>query len=255
MGSRYDFHIHTHHLRCANGTMQVPDILRRSAELGVETLAITDHLNAPEFLPKHLLIKDELAACESDLEIYFGVEVNVIDSATGAVSIDQAQMDAAGFEVVIGGVHSSYHQEPDRRSIIDLQQKLMLAVVANPLIDVLVHPWWFGNSEFKEGGPMAWFTSMDDIPAHFATELGEAAVAHHTAVEANWGAIWANPTYTDRFKEQYTQYMLDIAATGAKIALGSDAHDMSHLDWVHAGADHLAALGIDGDQLWRPAPR
>lgn len=255
MGSSYDFHIHTHHLKCANDTMQVPDILARCAALGLETIAITDHLNAPQFLPKHLLIKEELAAAESDLEIYFGVEVNVIDSQTGAVSIDQAQFDEAGFEVVIGGVHSSYHQEPQPRSIIDLQQKLMLAVVANPLVDVLVHPWWFGRREFEPGGPMEWFTSMDAIPEGYARELGEAAVAHNTAIEANWAAIWANSTYPDRFKEQYTEYIVTIADTGAKISIGSDAHDISKLDGVHPAADLLASRGITGDRLWRPAPR
>lgn len=255
MGSRYDFHIHTTYLKCANETMTVPALVRRCEELGLETIAITDHLNAPRFLGQHFRIKDDLAALESPLEIYFGVEVNVIDKETGAVSIIPELIEAGGFEVVIGGVHTSYHDQPDKRSIIDLQQKLMLKVIANPMIDVLVHPWWFGAGEFREGGPMEWFTTMDDIPEDYARELGEAAVAHNTAVEANGAAIWVNPQYSAEFKEQYADYIAAIAATGAKISISSDAHDISHLESVHVVEKALAARGIEGDKLWRPAPR
>jgi histidinol phosphatase-like PHP family hydrolase len=92
MPSPYDFHIHTTYLKCANETMTVPALVRRCEELGLEAIAITDHLNAPEFLPKHDLIKQDLAEIQTGMKIYFGVEVNVIDRDTGAVSIDEAQL-------------------------------------------------------------------------------------------------------------------------------------------------------------------
>lgn len=255
MPSRYDFHIHTTYLKCANETMTVPALLQRCEALGLETIAITDHLNAPQFLPQHEFIKRDLAAAETALEVFFGVEVNVIDKETGAVSIDQAQKEQLGCEVVIGGVHSSYHEKPDKRSIIDLQQKLMLAVIANPLVDVLVHPWWFGGAEFREGGPMEWFRDMSEIPDDYARELGEAAVAHDTAIEANWSAIWGCPSYNAQFEAGYDRYLGIIAATGAKISIGSDAHDIKQLDGVHSVAETLQRIGVPETQLWRPAPR
>ena len=138
MPSPYDFHIHTTHLKCANETMTVPALVERCESLGLEAIAITDHLNAPEFMPKHDLIKADLEQIDSPLKIYFGVEVNVIDKEAGAVSIDEEQLAYGGFDPVIGGPHTSYHDTPDRESIIDLQHKLMLAVLANPLVEVLV---------------------------------------------------------------------------------------------------------------------
>lgn len=255
MPAIYDFHIHTTYLKCANETMTVPAILQRCESLGLQTIAITDHLNAPQFLPQHELIKRDLAAAETPLEVFFGCEVNVIDKNTGAVSIDEAQLRQGGFEVVIGGVHSSYHDTPDKRGIVDLQQKLMLAVIANPLVDVLVHPWWFGGNEFRPGGPMEWFRDMSEVPDDYARELGEAALAHDTAIEANWSAIWGCPTYTDQapdFIAGYNHYFKTIADTGVKISISTDAHNIDQLNGIHPLRERLDTLGIPDSQLWRP---
>jgi len=98
MPSPYDFHIHTAYLKCANETMSVPALVHRCEELGLEAIAITDHLNAPEFLPKHELILQDLREIESPMRIYFGVEVNVTNKDTGAVSIDEEQLARGGFD-------------------------------------------------------------------------------------------------------------------------------------------------------------
>jgi histidinol phosphatase-like PHP family hydrolase len=254
MGSPYDFHIHTSYLRCANETMTVPALVRRCETLGLQTIAITDHLNAPQFLAEHFHIKDDLVALDSPLEIIFGVEVNVIDKDTGAVSICQQEIGRAGFELVIGGVHGCYHDRPDRRSIVGLQHRLMLQVIANPLVDVLVHPWWFGGSEMQPGGPMEWFRDLSEIPDDYVRELGEAAAAHGTAIEANGSAIWTNGHYTDTFKTEYADYMAALAAAGARISIASDAHDIGQLESVHLVADILAGKGVTGGKLWRPEP-
>ena len=252
MGSACDFHIHTHYLRCANASMTVPAIAQRCEALGLQTIAITDHLNAPEYLDQHLLIKDDVAALDSSLEVVFGVEVNVTDPATGAVSISETEKERAGFAVVIGGVHSCYHDRPDRQSILELQQRLMLQVIANPLVDVLVHPWWFPGGELAPGGPLEGFRDLSELPDDYARELGEAAVAYNTAIEANGTAIWTNGAYTETFKDEYADYMAAIAATGARTSVASDAHDIGHLESVQVVDKVLTSKGITGDRLWRP---
>ena len=255
MQALYDFHIHTTYLKCANETMTIPAILERCASLGLKTIAITDHFNRPDVMDVHLQTKEDIRQAQSDLEIYFGVEVNVISSETGEVSINADLVEQAGFEVVIGGVHSSYHEKPDKRSIIDLQQRLMLQVIANPLIDVLVHPWWFNRLEMGPGGATEWLRDMSEIPDDYAVELGEAAVAHNTAIEANWTAVWGNGAYTDEFKEDYKQYFKRIASTGAKISMSTDAHHIDSLDGIHTLAKVLDEIGLPPQQLWRPEPR
>jgi histidinol phosphatase-like PHP family hydrolase len=252
MPSPYDFHIHTTYLKCANESMTVPALVKRCERLGLEAIAITDHLNAPEFLPKHELIKADLAEIETDMKIYFGVEVNVINRDTGAVSIDEAQLAQGGFELVIGGPHTSYYSEPDKSAIIDLQHKLMLEVLANPLVDVLVHPWWFGAGEFKEGGPMSWLTDMTQIPDWHARELAEAALKHGKAIEANHSAFFTENQYSAAFRETYPHYLAEIAQRGVKISISTDAHDINRLDGIHDMMDRLEKVGITREQLWTP---
>lgn len=252
MPASYDFHIHTTYLKCANETMTVPALVQRCESLGLQKIAITDHLNAPEFLPQHMLIKRDLAALSSTMDIFFGVEVNVINKDTGAVSIDQGQIEEAGFELVIGGPHASYFEKPDKPAIIDLQHRLMLQVIENPLVDVLVHPWWFGGGEFRPGGPMEWLTDMSQIPEWHAKEIGAAAAANDTAVEANWSAFFTEGQYGQAFKESYPPYIATIAAQGAKISISTDAHDINKLDGIHAMMDLLESVGITGDKLFVP---
>lgn len=252
MPAAYDFHIHTTYLRCANETMTVPAIVQRCEGLGLSKIAITDHLNVPETLPKHLQIKQDLADISTGMDIFFGVEANVIDKNTGAVSISQAQIDEAGFELVIGGPHTSYFETPDKQAIIDLQHRLMLAVIENPLIDVLVHPWWFTAREFAPGGPMEWFTDMEQIPDWHAREIGAAAAANDTAVEANWSAIFAAGQYSQAFRESYLPYLATISAQGAKISISTDAHDINTLDGIHPMMDLLESVGITGEKLFVP---
>lgn len=252
MKAPYDFHIHTTYLKCANETMTIPAILSRCEGLGLKTIAITDHLNAPEFLPRHELIKQDLIATPSSLEIFFGVEVTIKDKDTGAVTIDEEQLTQGGFEVVIGGPHSSYMDKPDKEAIIDLQHRLMMGVIENPLVDVLVHPWWMGAGEFREGGPMQWLTDMGQIPDWHAKEIGKAAVANNTAVEANWSAFFTEGQYGPAFKESYPHYLAEIAAQGAKISIATDAHDINKLDGIHPLMEILEGVGIGEDKLWRP---
>ncbi len=252
MFEQVDLHIHTKYLKCANETMTIPAIIATAEELGLTTIAITDHLNAPEFLDDHRPIRDDLAEIETDMNVIFGVEVNVTDPATGAISIDDYQRDALDFEFIIGGVHGSYFDEPDPRGIIDLQHSLMLAVVKNPLIDVLVHPWWFAGREF-DSGVMAWMKDMSLLPEEYIAELGETALENDVAIEANGGAIFANTRYyTPAFLEDYAEYLYKLASYGVEIAIGSDAHDIERLDRCKIAGRAVRDAGITEDQLLIP---
>jgi len=50
---KYDFHIHTKYLGCANATMEIPAIVKECERLGVVSLGITDHLDSFEQKTKH----------------------------------------------------------------------------------------------------------------------------------------------------------------------------------------------------------
>jgi histidinol phosphatase-like PHP family hydrolase len=247
----YDYHIHTHHLKCADATMQVADILRRAEALGLTSIAITDHLNRPEQLVLHERIRTELEALRPAIEVYFGVELTFFNT-TAEFPYSAEARDALGFEVTLGGVHSTYVATDDRATIIALQHAHHLLTCNDPLVDVLVHPWWFASGEFQQKR-LRWFEDMADIPEALHRELARTARATGTAIELNAMAIFLNPRYSDRFKEDYRRYVRLLAEEGVRFALASDAHSLSDLGRTSVVEDLLADLGIAEEQLWRPA--
>jgi len=254
----YDYHIHTHHLKCADETMQVEDIVRRAEDLGLTSIAITDHLNRPEQLAQHAKIREELEALKPDIDVYFGVELNFYDT-TGKFPYSVEAREALGFEFAIGGVHGTYVKDDDgsgdpkeiRATIIALQHAHHLLTCNDPLVDVLVHPWWFARSEFEKKG-LKWFDGMGDIPEGLHRELARTARATETAIEVNASAIFLNPHYSDRFKEGYRRYVKLLAEEGVAFAIGSDAHTIGRLGTTQVVEDLLEELAVGEEQVWRP---
>ena len=255
----YDYHIHTHHLNCADETMQVEAVLRRAEELGLTSIAITDHLNRPQQLTLHRRIREELQALRPNIEVYFGVELNFYNT-TGKFPYTAEARDWLGFEFAIGGVHSTYVGGDDgstelaevRATIIALQHAHHLLTCAEPLVDVLVHPWWFSWNEFQQKG-LRWFEDMSDIPEALHRELARVARETGTAIELNAAAIFLNPHYSDRFKEDYRRYVKLLAEEGVRFAIASDAHTIKTLGATRAVEELLEELGIGEEQVWRPA--
>lgn len=244
-----DLHIHTHYLGCADETMTIPAIVEKAEELGLQRIAITDHLWGPEDIDRHRSIVEDLRAVDTDVEIIFGVEADSCGPGTGDVSITEEQIDDLGFELVIGGVHGSYFDEPDPEGIIELQQQLMLDVARHPLIDVLVHPWSFMGRDFQSG-VLNWMKDMSRIPRDYAKQLGAVAAEHDTAVEANAGAIWVRDDYSERFVADYEEYIRDVASEGAKIAICSDAHTIDRIASCKIAGRAVREAGIPPHQLY-----
>ncbi|HUS80751.1 MAG TPA: PHP domain-containing protein [Armatimonadota bacterium] len=253
MRTDMDLHLHTALIGCANETMSVPALLQRCEQEGITTIAITDHLNRPDQLPTHLAIKQQLREYQGPVQITWGVEANVADPATGELTITPEQVEEAGFELVIAGVHASYYTEPDVPGIVDLQHRLMMAVVQSPLVDVLVHPWWFGRGEF-ESGVMAWMTTLEAWPEAQIRELGQAARETGTAIEMNADAIITNGQYGPAFQEDYKRVFGILLEEGAKFTTGSDAHSINQVGSSKLAAQYLAEIGATDEDLLVPAP-
>ena len=77
---RCDYHTHTKYLGCANQTMELTNIAKECERLGVTSLGITDHLNTFNKLELHIPIKRDIKMLETNLEVFFGVELNFMGS-------------------------------------------------------------------------------------------------------------------------------------------------------------------------------
>ncbi len=245
-----DLHIHTAHVGCANETMSLPALLDRCEELGRTHIAITDHLNGPQHLEPQETIQAELPDYNGPMAVTWGVEGTIADPKTGALTVNEEHVERFGYDFVIAGPHGRYDQT-DPASIIDINHRLMLATVRNPLTDALVHPWWFSRVEW-ERGTMSWFTDMSLILESHIAELAEACLETGTAVEMNGGAIIHHKHYGERFLDDYAEYVAALCERGVTFTVCSDAHDIEQLSFAGDAARFLADAGVPDDRIAVP---
>jgi histidinol phosphatase-like PHP family hydrolase len=243
-----DFHIHTKYLGCANETMEVQAILDEHARVGATAVALTDHLNSPDKLPLHAPIRADILRAETPVDVYFGVELNFM-SCDGEFAYNEEIKREGGFQFAIGGIHSTYLEEYDLDKLIETQHRHHLRTCNNPLVDVLVHPYWFGRGDFDRNA-WPWFDSVKVVPKSFARELGQAARDTDTAIEINASA---NLIQSDDYRKEYVEYLSIIAEQGPMFSLGSDAHDVGHIERIRMSWDVAEELGLDADRIWWPS--
>ncbi|MGQ9731229.1 MAG: PHP domain-containing protein [Candidatus Zipacnadales bacterium] len=249
-----DYHIHTFYQKCGNETLTVEKIIRKAESLNMTSIAITDHLNHRDQLPNFHFIRRDIEQIATDLEVWFGCELN-FDRCDGAFVYDEQVREEYGFQMAIGGIHSTYSDSQDPLEIIDIQQRHHMRTLQDPLVDVLVHPYWFGKAEIDKRSPEWWQDLMENFPEDRITELAQASAAHNCAIELNSSAIFHNHNYNEGFQRAYVEFIRALAARGALFTFASDAHDISQLGWSDYAEGLLDGLAIPETQVWRPSER
>jgi len=245
---RQDIHIHTKYLGCANETMVVADVIRACEELGVDCIGFTDHLNSPDQVALHKPILADIRQVEATVPVYFGVELNFTGCDEGFVFSPEIKGEI-GFQYAIGGIHQPYVDEFDLDKIIEIQHRHHLATCRNDLVEVLVHPWWFGRGQFPDEG-LPDMSITRQVPEKFTRELARTAVQTGTAIEINAGANLGGKS--DDYVQAYFEYVSILAAEGVTFALASDAHDIGDMGRVAMAWEMFARLELPPDRLWRP---
>ena len=245
-----DFHIHTKYLKCANGTMELPTIVKECELLGVKSIGITDHLGAMDKLELHVPIKRDIEALDTGVAVYFGVELHYL-TLDGPFVWNAEIKEQYGFQFAVGGPHNPFVEQYDLKQIVDHQHRLHLKTCRDPLVNVLVHPYWFHKGEFDKNN-WPWFDSMACVPKSYARELGQTAKETGTAIEINGTGCIVNPSHSDRYVKEYIEFLAMVAAEGARFSFGSDAHDIGHLKNVLPAWEVAKQLRLPADQIWFP---
>lgn len=234
--------------------MTVPALIRRAEALGLRKIVITDHLNNFDRLEPFSYIKSDIDAVEAGIEVFFGAELSFL-SPGGGFACNQKIKEDFGFEVLIGGVHSAYTESCDADEIIRIQHEHFVKTLENPLIDVLVHPFWFPSGEVLKRPPEFWERLIDSVPDAFVRELAEKSALNSCAVEVNPKAFFFNPNFSARFKENYVRFLGRLNEEGAVFAAGSDAHDINDLGKSFYAEGVLHGLGVPSARLWEPSKK
>lgn len=229
--------------------MVVPDIVRECERLGVTMMGFTDHLHSLEFLEPHRFIREDIEKLDTNIAVYFGVELNFLHRDS-EYPFSEAIKEEYGFQYVLGGIHENYLEEYDLKKLVDIQHRHHLKTCRDPLVDVLVHPYWFNKDRFAKHWP--WFDSMKAVPESYIRELGQTAGETHTAVEINASAILCNPNYSPEFVEEYMTFLSILAEEGACFSRGSDAHSIEELSRIANAWAAAEKLNLPPERFWIP---
>jgi histidinol phosphatase-like PHP family hydrolase len=141
-----DFHIHTELCGHAPG-QTVAAILSRVDELGLNAIAITEHICAPHDMANIVTIREQVAKYHGPCRITIGAEVEADRNySDGRLVLEKLN----GLDYVIGSLHYLPgtdilpHCDPRRPLSTEegfrLWQTTILGLVSNPNVDTLAHP-------------------------------------------------------------------------------------------------------------------
>lgn len=205
---RGDFHAHTNY---SDGKNTVFEMARKARSLGYEYLCLADHsvslrvahgLDEARLKKKRLEI-DRVNRRLKGFRILFGGEVEI--DAEG--NIDYKDRVLAQFDIVVAAIHSGFKQSQKQ-----LTRRIVRAC-ANRHVHIIAHPT---GKLWPARGPYE--IDLD--------EVFRVARDSNTALEIN-----AHP---------YRMDLSDINARhagqkGVRLAVGTDSHDVSHLDYMVYG--------------------
>jgi DNA polymerase (family 10) len=204
---RGDFHVHTD---WSDGQNSVEEMAVAAKDMGYEFITITDHSRGrgvAHGLDEERVLKqlERIREVEGRVRIHIlsGIEVDI--RADGNLDLPDSVLSK--LDVVIASVHSSFSQDRDRMT------KRMLSAIENSQVDILGHP----------SGRL--LGEREEVALDFET-LFSACKETKTVLEIN-----CQPKRLD-LKDSYIR---EAIKAGVKLSLGSDAHTISQLQYMHFG--------------------
>lgn len=263
-----DWHIHTEASYDASLTLR--QILHAAAQLGIDKLGITDHLNFNDHSfvgDLHRSVRDVQALQAEFPQLVMGVELTPIEkpefdyiAKTGTregyippatdkpydieLALTKEELRALGVRYAVGGAHWRVDVPYAKQLPVDLdaiirewhRQQLWLA--CDERVTILAHPWYNGRA--------LWYEDFSMIPRSMKTELAAALKENGKYVECNEGVLCDKRT-TELFRHQYVEFMRELFEMGIPVTYGSDSHSVYAPD-VKEMEHYLLSAGFrDGD--------
>jgi histidinol phosphatase-like PHP family hydrolase len=201
--------------------MTVGSIIARADEIGLKTIAITDHIFGEKDLTVIQKIREDFFYTDSNCRVLIGAEVDVdAQSDDGKLVIDSFEtLDyiIAGFHFIptVGVFPKCQEDCPlTGEEFLKVWRNSVLGIVSNPVVDTFAHPGRIAGLSIDLD------VHFDDMLAVFA-EAAELSVKNNIAWEVNeLTALRINSYWRSQWHRIY-QVALDA---GVKLVYGSDAH-------------------------------
>ena len=212
----YDCHTHTNF---SDGRNSVEENVRQAEAMGLELIVITDH-----YYPHHDDLSTRVerimaADAASPIRVVPGMEVTVQD-AQGTLSLTPKEATLVEFVLAdFGGMTRGISIDPpaNLERYLDNVFRATLAVIANPLVDALAHPFNLGRFPAT--------VTPAQLPREALREVAAALYEQDKAFEImNQMGWWYPDMPTEQFTFEYADLLALMAEANVKFVLGSDAH-------------------------------
>lgn len=213
---RVDYHMHTYF---SDGESSVQEYASKAQELGLEEIAITDHVwQSSEWVDEYVDEIDRVNQASS-VVIHSGLEAKVIDTQG---NVDVSPADAEKVDFIMGVVHR-YQPAADEPEddILNFsaaeaavrERELTIALLQNEVVDVVGHPTRTYYKFFFGKG------TSDHFPQEHLNEMIDASKATGTPLE-----------YNARLPTEVRKRLLDLyVRSDVQFTVGSDAHQVDRL--------------------------
>lgn len=203
-----DLHIHTD---WSDGHNSIEEIALAAKKLGYQYIAITDHSGGRgiahgldiERLRQQIEEIKKVNEHLDGIQVFSGIEVDI--RADGSLDLPHAIL--AELDIVIAAVHSAMNQNEEKMT------RRVLSAVDNPDVDIIAHP------------------TCRLLPACEPVAIDLEAVLRAAAKNNKIMEINAMPDRLD-LNDVHASRAREL---GVKLAIGTDAHDVSHLDFMRFG--------------------
>jgi len=203
-----DLHMHTH---WSDGHNTIEEMALAAKKLGYQYIAITDHSGGRaiahgldvERLRKQIEEIKKVNEYIDGIQVFSGIEVDIRADGT----LDLPHEILAKLDIVIAAVHSAMHQNEGKMT------QRVLSAVENPDVDIIAHPTCRLLGEREP-------TAID------LETVSRVAAKNNKILEINAmpNRLDLNDVHASRARE-----------LGVKLAIETDAHDVSHLDFMRFG--------------------
>ncbi|MCC8162319.1 MAG: PHP domain-containing protein [Lachnospiraceae bacterium] len=250
-----DTHVHSFRSFVGADDMTLKNMESRAKRIGVDTIAITDHLMSERDVDELLTTRDDILSFRSGkpgVNVLFGVEVCEVNHE-GMTLLDEELIRHLNLELVIGGVHETHVQQgASLEEVAVMQHRHHMMMMENPLISILVHPWWLDREEFTRLS-LTWPENMSFIPEELTVELAHASRRTHTFIEISTMSGLCNRDASAQFRNDLQRYYQLLMNEGAYFAVGTDSHQISEMESIASALEMVKKLQIPEDRFWQPS--
>jgi histidinol phosphatase-like PHP family hydrolase len=247
-----DYHIHTKLSPCADRNFDIEKIIQIQQKRGVKDVGITDHDYSYGYKVKNIkAARKSIKLCEPSISVHFGVESHMLEYRVASINIQLA----AHFDYVLMAPNH-YHlrgvaapddlQHPRKVAIHEIY--MFEAAIACPLTDAVAHPFVLMPNVFR--------LSPDELKA-FSEEvtrnidkkrlISQLDLASHRGT-----GIEMSPKFVRYNQWHLLEFYQLCLERGAKLFIGSDAHNDEELAELAVLEPVLKQLGVREEHLWRP---